>query len=433
MRCTSLAIIFILILTTFSCRSVSASVKDDISADLSFIADNMLSTNDDSVIQVIHGSNFISEKDDSAFSQTNGIYLSEVSKASFEVDIPENGKYHLQIRYRFESDWIQSESIIIRWADGELVSALSGVWISAKEPNQVDRYGNEITPEPELSDIAINSYVRDLAALTSAPYTFELSEGIHRFYLAEPTVPVVIESVTVLRKLPLPLYDNEKPYPNIEGVESIVIEGEDYALKSDSHIRAGNSGSSYVYPRRGDVRLLNILDGSSWKHTGQKVVWTFMVDVPGFYGFSYNYSQDSMEGIPVVRNIAINGIIPFKQFNNFMFPYTGDRFKTLTMSDKDDRPHRIWLDRGKHIISMEADAAPYSEIILNLREIVAEINDTGIEIRKVTGNNQDLNRTWNITRHIPDIAERLNGWADDIEASFLELHRICVVTSWMSM
>lgn len=424
MRSMSFAIAFTLLLTAFLCIPVSTSATDDIDTDLRFIEDSMSLINEDAFVYEVCWTDFISEKDDSVSKQPDGFYLSKISAASFEVNIPEDGKYHLQIRYRFESDWIQNESLIIRWKGGEFVSALSGAWTSERELNHVDRYGNEITPEPGLTDISITSYIRDLASLAAAPYTFELSEGVHRFYLFEPTVPVAIEAVTVLRKLPLPSYSSEISPPNVNGTEPIVIEGEDYILKSDSHIRAANSRSSYVYPRRGDVRLLNVLDGSSWKHTGQKVTWTFMVDVPGFYGLSFRYSQDSMEGIPVVRNIAINGVIPFKHFNNFLFPYTGNRFETLTMSENDGRPQRIWLDRGRHIISMEADAAPYSDIILNLRKIVTELNDIGIEIRKVTGNNRDFNRTWNITRHIPDIAERLNGWADDIESSFLMLHQI---------
>ena len=55
---------------------------------------------------------------------------------------------------------------------------------------------------------------------------------------------------------------------------------------------------------------------------------------------------------------------------------------------------------------------PYQELMT----IINEINDTGIELKRIKGNNSndsagvDTNRTWDILQYMPDILERIEDW-----------------------
>ena len=69
---------------------------------------------------------------------------------------------------------------------------------------------------------------------------------------------------------------------------------------------------------------------------------------------------------------------------------------------------------------------PYRQLLA----IVNEINDTGIALKRIKGNNTnesagvDANRTWDIMQYMPDILDRIDDWSVRLTAIYNTLKDI---------
>lgn len=94
------------------------------------------------------------------------------------------------------------------------------------------------------------------------------------------------------------------------------MEGEDYVVKSDSYIRATSESSSALHPYDYRWKLLNVLDGSSFKTVGQKVIYGFQVETAGVYTVGFRYSQNYKEDLPVYADLCVDGEVLFSEMNS---------------------------------------------------------------------------------------------------------------------
>lgn len=85
------------------------------------------------------------------------------------------------------------------------------------------------------------------------------------------------------------LFREKKPDP----VETIVVEAEDYSLKSDSYIRSASVRNAALFPYDTYVDRRNVLDGGTWKTAGQKVIWEFEVKQEGNYRIGLRCQQNA--------------------------------------------------------------------------------------------------------------------------------------------
>jgi len=53
--------------------------------------------------------------------------------------------------------------------------------------------------------------------------------------------------------------------------------------------------------------------------------------------------------------------------------------------------------------------------INTINEILREMQEFALSIKKLTGNQNDRSRGWKISEYIPDVGERLAGWASRLE------------------
>jgi len=107
-------------------------------------------------------------------------------------------------------------------------------------------------------------------------------------------------------------------------------------------------------------------------------------------------------GIPVFRRISVDGKVPFKEFEDYPFPYTGYSWKDHVLMSEENKPFEVYLDKGLHILSLEVTTGIYEETIRFLQESVKKLQEIGLEMRKLVGNNLDPNRTWNIEKYMPN-------------------------------
>lgn len=355
-----------------------------------------------------------------------GALLPVDGAVEFMLDAPRAGEYSLVLEYKIATGKVLKNSISISWDGGEVLASVPGLWSDSKNEYEKDRYGNEVIPEQQMLDSAHHEYVKGFADLDKTPVAFMLKEGKNRFVLRNNTQALILSAVYLVKVYKTPRYSEYAATFSgcSKGSGVVIIEAEDYSAKTDSFIVPANVQDPSIYPYKTDKKLLNVLDGWSWKEAGQKVLWEFEIKTPGFYSIGFRYRQDFKEGMPVFRNIEIDGRVPFEELRSYPFKYTGRKFENTVLADDSSKYFNIWLDKGIHTIAMETDAGPIAGINADLKDLMFEINDAGIDIKKFTGNSKDLNRTWDIEQYMPGIAGKLEGWAVKLDGIYEKLKKI---------
>ncbi|HOS52629.1 MAG TPA: extracellular solute-binding protein [Fervidobacterium sp.] len=288
---------------------------------------------------------------------------------------------------------------------------------------QFDRYGNEVVPEQNGYEELTVDKVLPADRLSAEPITIQLPKGNFRVSIKNNSSTLVIYNVIFARKGQLRTYAD---YLNeFEGKDSssnqsekvIMVDAEKPVTKSDFLINIGYVSSSSVRPFQVNKRRINAILESTFNLPGQKILWTFYVDNPGFYSISLNYKQSENKGVPVYRNIEIDGQSPFAELQDYPFDYTGQFWRLATLS-LNGNPMKLWLEKGWHILSFEVDTGVYKSAILELQRILKQIQDIGISIRMLVGHNLDPNRTWNIEQYLPTVLVDLQNISDKLMTQY---------------
>lgn len=390
------------------------------------IAQNWTNLDSAKIIDKVEASNFTLVDDKTAKHSNEGIALSVDGSVQFTFNVPRADKYNLVLQYRVDSDKVLKNTVSLSFGDKEALVSIPSLWKDSNKEYGKDRYGNDIIPEQKMVDGMHFEYAKEYASLDKSPFILNLSQGQQKFTIKNDTQPIVLNAVYLVEENKVPSYkeyaDSFKGKSSGSGL--IPIEAENYVAKSDSFIRAGNDQNPALHPYNTIEKRLNVIDDASFKDVGQKIMWEFDVLNPGLYSLGFTYGQNTKQGMSVYRNIEIDGKMPFKELKDYSFPYTGLKYKNTIVSDKNGEKFKLWLDKGKHTIAMEADAEPIQAVVGELNDIMLQINSTGIDIKKLTGGKEDANRTWDISEYMPDIVQKLNGWADKLDGVYGKLKTI---------
>jgi ABC-type glycerol-3-phosphate transport system substrate-binding protein len=365
--------------------------------------------------------------DETTAKHTNeGVLLSVDGSVQFTFNVPSADKYNLVLQYRVDSDKVLKNTVSISLGDKEALVSIPSLWKDSSKDYSKDRYGNDIIPEQKMVEGMHLEYVKEYASLDKSPFVLDLTQGQQTITLKNNTQPIVLNAVYLVKGNKVPSYKeySDKLTDKTAGRDLITIEAENYDVKSDSFIRVGNVQNAALHPYSTNEKRLNIIEGASFKDAGQKILWNFEVPNSGMYSIGFSYAQNTKQGMSVFRNIEIDGNTPFQEMKDYPFQYTGLKFENLIVSDKAGQDLKVWLDKGKHTIAMEADAQPVEAIVLKLKDIMLQINSAGIDIKKLTGGKKDVNRTWDISEYMPDIVEKLEDWANELDKVYGQLEKI---------
>ena len=162
---------------------------------------------------------------------------------------------------------------------------------------------------------------------------------------------------------------------------------------------------------------LNTIFSESWQNGGQSVTYKFNVSETAMYKLSFKYRQNLVSDMPVFRQIKINGEVPFDLFESYAFPYTTG-FLNRKVVDENNEDVLIYLEAGENEVTLEAVNYPYRTVIEKIREIMGEIQQLALEVKRYTSGGDDPYRDWDIERYFPDADDNMLRWADELE----ELH-----------
>lgn len=340
------------------------------------------------------------------------LYTDTGSKVSFKVNVPETGFYNIKMEYLIpESRGVAAERAV--YINGELPfnDALnlnfSRIWTDAGQ-KRIDNQDNEIRPsQKEVLDWQ-SSYFRDKLGYVIEPYKFYLEKGANTITLEATNEPIVIKKLSLEGVLKRPSYNEyisvQPSASSITGFEE-KIEGEDSTIRSESSLYAKYDRSSpTTSPTSVMHTVLNYSGGDTWKTSGQWIEWDFEVPEDGYYSFMIKGRQNYQRGAVSSRAVYIDGEIPFKEFEEVSFAYNTDWDCNVL---GDEEPYKVYLEKGKHTIRLEATLGGVGNILSQLEDSTFRINQIYRKILVYTGPNPDQYRDYKIHTTYPEIMEAM--------------------------
>lgn len=337
------------------------------------------------------------------------------SVVTLRMNVPQTARYVLKFDYLSWDDSILPIEMAMQ-VNGEFPFyearrlLFETTWVSKSETSY-DRYGKEIVTVPDKLKRWESKYLKDASYRRSEPLMLELQQGINEFTFRVSEGSLLLGNLTLEAPTSIP-EDNLTTVA--EGENLIVLQGEGFTYRNDSSIRSVAEYDADVAPYEVKDTILNTVDSASFKKAGQKITYEFNVPVSGYYNIAVNYRQSDKTDFPVFVDVAIDGEIKSLVFKAYPLSYT-TKYKTGTMVDETGDKLSVYLEAGVHSISYTINIDNIRHVLESVDRIMSEINDLSLEITKVAGTNKDKYRDLKLTRYIPDVKERLDGWADELD------------------
>lgn len=371
------------------------------------------------------------DEGDVVFSLRAETRLEIEQQATWQVEVPEAGEYHVVLRYRPIETTLFDATALITLNGQQVRTPIPFLWKDGEGALRQDKYGNQIPPDQVLVTEEISAYVESYTTFSRRPVPFALEAGTHTLTFLSDSVPLLVIGVELVRAGTIPDYaDYIAQYESTPpGQDALMLEAERYAYKSDSFIRSGNVNNTAVHPSDPYVKLLNAIIDKSYKTAGQSIVYAFDIETPGFYAIALKYTQPMKAGMPVFRTVEIDGQAPFAECYDVPFSHTGmNRYENLIVGG--GSPYLFYLGAGEHTLTVKVTAQPLDTIYTRLTDIIGEMNSTTLQIKKLTGQNSDVtsnidvNRTWNVLDYMPTILEDITAWQEELSAMYEQLREI---------
>jgi ABC-type glycerol-3-phosphate transport system substrate-binding protein len=381
--------------------------------------------------EVINNVDMVVSKAKSFGYPTDTVRWNEDSELVVDVEVEKTGLYTIAFDYYIlDKSILPSEGYIKINDEFQFYESrriiFPNLWGSSDEDKSLDRYGNELLPEPEKQFEWQKTYANDASYLHMKPLKFKFEKGKNQIKLVSTRGDLLLGNITIESSQEL---QNYKKYSEIldsknksDLNELITIEAEDIHLKNDSSIRQFSEREPAMTPYDTEKLLLNMLDGTSWLKGGQAATWEIDIPKSGFYKIGFKYKQEIKYDLPVFRKIEIDGKTPFKEVENYPFQF-GDNWQNEVLSN-DDGDFYFYLEKGTHTLQMTVNLSTMRELVEDITTTMKEINELTLEIQKLTGNKVDKYRDWSIDEYIPDVEDRLLNWSKRLDKRYEEIKQL---------
>ena len=294
---------------------------------------------------------------------------------------------------------------------------------------------NSLGDETRPSQIAIPGWrtqkAIDGAGLIVEPLKFNLERGLHTFKIAYNKGDMAIAGIRLVAPNVIPDYASVYAEYMANGykeanVETIEFQAETDTLeKNDPTLRRETSTNPTVKPRALACRLLNVIGGSRWRYGNQTITWKFNVAESGLYKIGVRYSQYWNDGLSSYRQIAIDGDVPYKEFLEYEFPFTGQKFTLETLSDDNGKPYLVYLEAGEHTMSMTVKFGDLAAVVESLEEDIATLSDMVLNITLVAGSSPDPNYDYRFFKTVPGLEDQFKEVVASLEWKYEYLKETC--------
>jgi len=359
----------------------------------------------------------------------NFAVLERDESVTFNINVQAGGLYELVLDYRIPGNTLRNLTIEVRINDDIQFDEATTIdvplrWRDLSKDFTTDRWGDESLPLQERIDEWGRLELYNNLYYTVDPLLFNLQSGTNVITITNMTAETLIlgNLYATQPRVHLTYQEYLANHPSGQNAPStlISINATCYIEKNSSFIRLGSMNNPILEPFDPIYSRLNILDGVAWQRPGQSVTFEFVVAMTGWYEIAFHYMNEKSD-FSSFRSIAINGEIPFAELANYEFPPTQIGRWEHEILGTEDENFRFFLEAGTHTITLRAEYEALSSHIRNLQLVSDHINQFALDIMRITGNDVDQNRTWNLTRLLPATSSYLEAYRTLLQSTVNEL------------
>lgn len=299
---------------------------------------------------------------------------------------------------------------------------LPAMFVYDRSDFKMNAKGNHIYPEQTIKDIFSSHTLKNSAdSVKSGELVLHLEKGPHAIRLIKKEGALRLGNIRLARYEPLVDY---KTYLSRIGSKGnppektlLLLEAEQFYYKNENDIGIASKNQYLVSPYITNKVLFNVINENTFKHSGQRLAYLVSVEKEGFYYIGVKSLMPLKANSPVFMDIEIDRGIPFSEFSSVPIDY-----KRAVENHLSGYP--VYLEKGVHEIALTLNGDHYKAIADSLQAIVNEINNLSMDIVKLTGNNQDKRREWDLKEYLPHMIEDMNRWDKSLKVSLDELTNI---------
>ena len=387
-----------------------------------------------------------------------GILTEDEGTITWSFDVKETGFYNLELGYiplpGTTSDIQRKVSI-----DGETpYESLSQVVIKRwwQDEEIVKKNENEIRPEALEVYADTKWFLEGYNRRNNGPLLFYLEKGSHTIsfeVIKEPleftsltfcaaSAPLGYEEAIGELKSKYPVYEGDAVFGQAERAEGMTTG----IIKSSSSINIQkNYSDSNLVPYHPYHILYNTIGAENWAQPGDSISWKVQVEKEGLYSLTFKGRQNINRGVTSYRRLYINGKVPYKEVNAVGFSFTSG-MNYYTVADSQGEPYLFYLQEGENTITLENVMGPMGSIISRVEESMKVLNQSYLDVVRLTGQAPDKFIDYEIAEKIPDFSSnmaeqsgKLYQAVDDIVAITGEkgentslLEKMALEASWLA-
>lgn len=344
---------------------------------------------------------------------------------TLKVTVPEEALYRFFLDYYPLDDDFQDYELSVA-VNGELPFAEAGQILLYKYWNagttfSTDRYGNDFFASQTLVSAWRTQPFSDPEGFYADPLAFRLEAGENTIALTRKKGRFLVGDFTVTGLSQAPAYATYAEGASLLASSVLeTLEAETPAEKNSSSIQAGVCRDLGVTPFDVSVLKLNVLSGGTWNAERDTVTYAVSVPETGWYRLAFKVRQNTLKNASVFRTLRINGTVPFAEAASLGIPFS-TKWQNYVPADADGNPYLFHLEAGENLLSLSVDLSVIRETYATVKTILAAVNQLSLDVKKLTGDQIDENRDWNITDYLPTIQDDLLAMADTLraEADFL--------------
>ncbi len=348
---------------------------------------------------------------------------------TYLVEVDEAGYYNIDVDYIVKGQILNNITISVmindsyQFDDARTID-VALLWEDAVDEYALDKYGDETLPRQSKIESWRPLELYNNTYTSYEPLLFYFEEGINQITFENVSSgELYFGDLEINPPRYIPTYEeyiSSNSYSEID-LEPVFINATEYVEKNSSYVRLTSLGDPSVTPFDSRYKKLNVLDGNAWYKAGQDITYNVVVEESGLYDLTFHYANYKPD-FNIFRSIKVNGEIPYRELTGYQFENTGSRFANETLS-KDGENLKVYLEAGAqgNTITIRAEHSELSVYLRDLQLIIDHINQFALEIIKVTGKDIDTNRTWKLTKYIPETESYLNAYNDIVKFMVVQL------------
>lgn len=336
------------------------------------------------------------------------VWSNESGIADFTVDVPQSGAYQIEVSYfPLESSSNTEVSVLLDGVspyDTATRAELNHVWASAY-PIKPDSKDNDIRPPQVQKPRWVTRMLYDTDGLFNEPLYFNLEAGEHTISFESERACVAIEYIKLCNSGGYGAYQkpSDSELSANANAEPIRLQGEKYSYtSSQSLFPTYDRGSYLTEPSHPSKQRFNTVGDGTWDKAGQSITWEMNVDTAGYYKIGIKARQNELRGLYTNRRLYIDGKVPNEKMAQIKFQYDDD-WIMVTPEDENGDPVYVYLDSGKHELTLEVIPGEIGDSMRRLDSIVYTANQYYMKILMITSPSPDKYTDYYVHKEIPEL------------------------------